>query len=261
LSQIQKSFETGREHSEMVLPDRTISDPVTVPCVFLLPQRKFPAAIGNHGYFMSKWKIAKTILLIAMVVTICIETGCVRRRIYIRAFQEGYSQVPISGAMVYVNKQPVGRTPVTCHFTHYGTMEFTVVKEGYEPLTEFRKVRAPWYQWPGIDFFSEVIWQQEITDTKQIDFQLRPERMMSQDELIDRAESMRRESQSLAKFRTQNGTTTGIIDPVTTVPTGSGTSDSSFVTPSSPYSSPGISPSNAGSIGASNSPFSNNPQP
>ena len=209
---------------------------------------------------MTKLKIVKAILLIAIVLTVCFEMGCVRRRFYIRAFQEGNSLAPISGAMVYVNKQPVGRTPVTCHFTHYGTTEFTVIKEGYESLTEFRKVRPPWYQWPGIDFFSEVVWPQEITDTKQIDFQLSPERMLSQDELVDRAESMRRESQSHATFRTGNGTTTGIINPVTTIPPAGNTTGSSLVTPSNPYFSPGIPPSNAGSIGATNSPFINNSQ-
>ena len=211
-------------------------------------------------FFMSKWKIVKTILLAAIVATICFETGCVRRRAYIRAFHEGNPHVPISGALVYVNKQPVGRTPVTCHFTHYGTMEFTVIKEGYEPLTEFRKVRAPWYQWPGIDFFSEVVWPQEITDTKQIDFQLRPERLMSQDELIDRAESMRRGSQTLATHRAESGTTTGIIDPITALPSGGNTSADLLVTPSSPYSNPGNMSPNTGSIGVQNSPFINNPQ-
>ena len=154
---------------------------------------------------MSTRTVAKTFLLLTIVITLCFDMGCVRRRMFIRAFPEGFSQ-PINGAMVYVNKQPVGQTPVTCHFTHYGTMEFTVIKEGYEPLTEYRKVRAPWYQWPGIDFFSEVVWPQEMTDTKQIDFQLRPERMITQDELIDRAEVMRRESQSLATFRADSGT-------------------------------------------------------
>jgi hypothetical protein len=210
--------------------------------------------------FMLKWKITKSILLIAIIVTFCFETGCVRRRMYIRAFPEGNAQMPISGAMVYINKQPIGRTPVTCHFTHYGTMEFTVVKEGYEPLTEFRKIRAPWYQWPGIDFFSEVVWPQEITDTKQIDFQLRPERFLTQDELIDRAESMRRESQTLATYRAESRATTGIIDPVTTLPTGGETFGGSVVTPSNPYSSPGMTPPNAGSIGVPVTPFVNNPQ-
>ena len=203
--------------------------------------------------------VVKKVLLLAIVITICFEMGCVRRRMFIRAFPEGNSQLPITGAMVYVNKQPVGRTPVTCHFTHYGTMEFTIVKEGYEPLTEYRKVRAPWYQWPGIDFFSEVVWPQQITDTKQIDFQLRPERMITQDELIDRAESMRRESQSLATFRAESGTTTGIINPVTNIPAGGEAFDNPLTAPSSPYPVTGNTPPSAGSIGVSSSPFLNNP--
>ena len=208
---------------------------------------------------MSDLLVAKKLLLIAIIITLCFEMGCVRRRMFIRAFPEGNSQMPLNGAMVYVNKQPVGRTPVTCHFTHYGTMEFTLVKEGYEPLTEYRKVRAPWYQWPGIDFFSEVVWPQTITDTKQIDFQLRPERIIAQDELIDRAESMRRESQSLSTFRTESGTTTGIINPVTNIPTGGDTLGSQVISPSSPYSGTVNAPPNAGSIGAPVSPFINAP--
>ena len=210
---------------------------------------------------MSKLMIARKILLLVIVLTLCFEMGCVRRRMCIRTFHEGYSQ-PITGAMVYVNKRPVGSTPVSCDFTHYGTMEFTVIKEGYEPLTEYRKVRAPWYQWPGIDFFSEVVWPQKITDTKQIDFQLRPARIHTQDELIDRAESMRRESQSLATFRTDSGTTTGIINPVTTLPFGGEmpSSSDSVIAPSNPYRSTDTAPTGAGSVGPPVTPFVNNPQ-
>ena len=161
--------------------------------------------------------------------------------------------MPITGAMVYVNKQPVGRTPVTASFTHYGTMEFTLVKEGYEPLTEYRKIRAPWYQWPGIDFFSEVVWPQEITDTKQLDFQLKQSRLVTQDELLERAEGMRRESQSQATYRTGNGTTTGIIDPFSTPATESSLEGTGSALP---YGN-GEIPAGAGSIGAPTSPFTN----
>ena len=203
--------------------------------------------------------VARNIFLLFIVLTLCFEMGCVRRRMYIRAFPEGNPHVPVTGATVYINKRLVGRTPVSCHFTHYGTMEFTVVKEGYESLTEYRKVRAPWYQWPGIDFLSEVVWPQKITDTKQIDFQLRPERNLTQDELVDRAESMRRESQSLAKFRTESGTTTGIINPVSTLPIGGETSGGAVIAPSNPYQRPEIAPSGAGSVGPPVSPFTNTP--
>ena len=207
---------------------------------------------------MPKQTFVLRFLLLAMIVILCCETGCVRRRMNIRAFQEGNTLVPITGAMVYVNKQPVGRTPVSCNFSHYGTMEFTVIKEGYEPLSEYRKIRAPWYQWPGIDFFSEVVWPQEITDTKRLDFQLKPERIITQDELVDRAEAMRRESQANATFRTESGTTTGIINPITT-PAGSMTGDpnmgGSIVSPSD--ASGTTRPIGAGSIGVPSTPFSN----
>lgn len=203
--------------------------------------------------------ISRNFLLLVIVLTLCLEVGCVRRRMCIRAFPDGNPHLPITGATVYVNKHPVGQTPVSCHFTHYGTMEFTVIKEGYEPLTEYRKIRAPWYQWPGIDFFSEVVWPQKITDTKQIDFQLRPEQNLTQDELIDRAESMRRESQTLATFRTESGTTTGIINPVTTLPVGGEMSGAAVIAPSDPYQRPVIAPSGVGSVGPPISPFTNTP--
>lgn len=207
--------------------------------------------------FMSKQSTCRFLVLMLLTLMLLLESGCVRRRMFIRAFPEGNAQMPITGAMVYVNKQPVGRTPVTCNFTHYGTMEFTLVKEGYEPLTEYRKIRAPWYQWPGIDFFSEVVWPQEITDNKQLDFQMKPARIITQDELVERAEALRRESQALATFRADSGTTTGIINPVTNVPGSSITND--FETGTSLES--GEIPSGAGSIGAPTSPFVNPPQP
>ena len=206
---------------------------------------------------MSKQKFVAGLLLFVIISVLFCETGCVRRRMSIRAFPDGNGLMPITGAMVYVNKKPVGRTPVTCNFSHYGTMEFTITKEGYEPLTEYRKVRAPWYQWPGIDFFSEVVWPQEITDTKHLDFQLKPERLITQDELIDRAEVMRREAQAGATFRTESGTTTGIINPVTNLPTGGQSTDSDLVSPS--VLNGGTRPVGAGSIGVSSTPFSNPP--
>ncbi|MDR1492505.1 MAG: PEGA domain-containing protein [Planctomycetaceae bacterium] len=183
---------------------------------------------------------------------------------FVRAFPEGNSQMQVSGAMVYINKEPIGRTPLTCHFTHYGTMEFTVVKEGYETATEYRKIRAPWYQFPGIDFFSEVLFPQEITDTKQIDFQLKPARTITQDELVERAEGMRREAQANATFRVNHGNAVGTINPITSPPTQNGNYDAdAFLIHSNPYSTDGYLGTtenylqNSGSVGVPSSPFAN----
>lgn len=136
--------------------------------------------------------------LIAMIVMgITLETGCVRRRLEIR------SNPP--GAMAYVNNKPVGRTPIATSFVHYGTMDFRLVKDGYETVTARKKIKAPWYQWPGVDFFSEVIWPQEITDHKVVTFEMRPERIVPADELMARAESTRRQAQAQGTFQVSNG--------------------------------------------------------
>ena len=136
-------------------------------------------------------------LFATIVFGIALETGCVRRRLDIR------SNPP--GAMAYVNNKPIGRTPISTSFVHYGTMDFRLVKDGYETVTVQKEIKAPWYQWPGIDFFSEVVWPQEISDHKVISFEMRPERIVPTDELMARAESTRRQSQAQGTFQVSNG--------------------------------------------------------
>ena len=188
---------------------------------------------------------AVTIWLLCCVI--CAETGCVRRRIFVR------SDPP--GALLYVNKKPVGHTPITLSFTHYGEMEFMLSKDGYETLREIRRIRAPWYQWPGVDFFSEVVWPQKITDLKQLDFKMDPERNVSQSELLARAESLRRESQ--AQTTLQVGTNNQGIAPIV-YPSQTPTVQSPSEWQNGYY---GGATQPSGSIGAPVSPFTNNPTP
>jgi len=193
-------------------------------------------------------------LIWLLCCVICTETGCVRRRIFVR------SDPP--GALLYVNKKPVGHTPVTLSFTHYGEMEFMLSKDGYETVKEIREIRAPWYQWPGVDFFSEVVWPQKITDLKQLDFKMDPERNVSQSELLARAESLRRESQAQTTLQVGAGNTNnqGIMPIV--VPPQSSTQSPTVQSPSglqNGYYGGMTQPS--GSIGAPVSPFINNPTP
>jgi len=186
---------------------------------------------------------------------ICAETGCVRRRIFVR------SDPP--GALLYVNKKPVGHTPITLSFTHYGEMEFTLSKDGYETVREMRKIRAPWYQWSGVDFFSEVVWPQKITDLKQLDFQMVPERNVSQSELLARAESLRRESQAQTTLQVGNTNNQGIAPIV--VPSQPPTVQSPSELQNGYYGYGGYgnggTTAPSGSIGATVSPFTNNPTP
>ena len=79
---------------------------------------------------------------------ICL-SGCVQRTMYVN------SEPP--GAIVYMNDQEVGRTPLQRDFTWYGTYDVQVRKEGYETLSTKSRVIAPWWQWPPIDLIAEFM--------------------------------------------------------------------------------------------------------
>jgi len=95
------------------------------------------------------------------------------------------------GASVYLDGKEIGRTPFSTNFTHYGKREFRVVKQGYETKTELISVPAPWYQWIGFDFISEVLLPGKLTDHKYYEFDLQPERIVPNSEIVTRAEEFR----------------------------------------------------------------------
>ena len=49
-----------------------------------------------------------------------VSTGCVRRRLTVRTNP--------TGAMVYIDHQPIGRSPVSHSITYYGTRHFEIVR-------------------------------------------------------------------------------------------------------------------------------------
>ena len=109
--------------------------------------------------------------------------GCVQRRMTIR------SNPP--GALVYVDNYEIGTTPVSTHFIYYGTREIRLVKDGYETKTVMQKFPAPWYEFPGIDFFSENCVPGEIRDQRDLTFQLERQRVVPTEQLMDQAQRLR----------------------------------------------------------------------
>ena len=116
-------------------------------------------------------------------------TGCnsVHRRMTIR------SDPP--GALVIVDGEEIGHTPAQMDFTYYGTREIKLVKDGYETLTTMQRVKAPLYQWVGPDFIADNFLPFKVTDRHEFQYRLQPQRMVPTHELIDRANSLRSESQ------------------------------------------------------------------
>jgi hypothetical protein len=121
-------------------------------------------------------------LLAAMVCSMA-TLGCVQRRMTVR------SNPP--GAMLYIDNQEIGTTPVSTNFTYYGTREFRLVKDGCETLTEKRTIPVPWYQFVPLDFVAENLVPGEIRDHRTLDFQLVPQRIVPTEEILDRAETLR----------------------------------------------------------------------
>jgi hypothetical protein len=77
------------------------------------------------------------------------------------------------GALVYLNGDEVGRTPMRKEFVWYGTYDVVIRKEGYETLVKPTEVWAPWWQLPPIDFLAELIPGPPV-DNHEVRYRLKP---------------------------------------------------------------------------------------
>ena len=122
----------------------------------------------------------------ALIGSLC-GCGSVHRRMMIR------SDPP--RALVLVEGEEKGYTPMAMDFTYYGTREFTLIKDGYETLTVIQKVKTPWYQIVPIDFFSDNLLPLKITNRHELIYPLKRQVSVPEGELLDRANALRSETQ------------------------------------------------------------------
>jgi hypothetical protein len=138
----------------------------------------------NHRAFRALQRAAYA----AALVAILLPTGCVRRRLAVR------SNPP--GAVVFVDNQHIGTTPCSVDFTYYGTREIRLIKPGFETLTVNQPIPTPWYQIPPIDFVSENLLPNKITDHRTVAFNLEPQLIVPTEQLIERGNQLRQETQA-----------------------------------------------------------------
>lgn len=62
-----------------------------------------------------------------------------------------------SGAELYFNYQYVGQTPAEFDLEWFWYHQFTLYKDGYDTVDEKVRIRAPFYLWPPIDLFWEIL--------------------------------------------------------------------------------------------------------
>lgn len=133
-------------------------------------------------------------VLILTITVGCIALGgCVERKLTVQSKPEG--------ALVFLNNQEIGRTPLTREFTYYGNVDAQVRMEGYQTLKTSKQVTAPWWQWPPLDLVAEVL-PFRFKDERTIAFTLQPA-VQSDDPapLIDRATELRGKLESSPNTR------------------------------------------------------------
>lgn len=95
-----------------------------------------------------------------------------------------------------VNGKRIGFTPVSTDFTHYGTYEISLEKDGYEPITALQKINPPWYQRFPVDFVSDNLLMTRVTNRHRMNFEMTPKNLIpANDSILDRANAIRSESQ------------------------------------------------------------------
>lgn len=101
------------------------------------------------------------------------------------------------GALVYLNGEEAGRTPMRKEFLWYGTYDVQLRKEGYVTRSEETRVWAPWWQIPPIDLVAELV-PLPLQDNHAVTYRLRPTPAQQSDPLpvIDRAREMREKLRS-----------------------------------------------------------------
>lgn len=109
--------------------------------------------------------------------------GCVERKLTINTEPQG--------AIVVLNDEEIGTSPVTVSFNWYGDYNVRVSKEGFETLKTHRKLKGPWYDKFPFDFFAQLIIPKRIVNSYEWTFELAPQQEISREELIKDAEELK----------------------------------------------------------------------
>ncbi len=110
--------------------------------------------------------------------------GCVERTVRIATRP--------TGAVVTLNDEEVGASPVKSDFLWYGDYDIVIRKPGYQTLKTHYQINAPWYEVPPLDLFSEALWPGMIHDERTLPtFELTRAEPPERAAVVDRAEELR----------------------------------------------------------------------
>jgi hypothetical protein len=127
-------------------------------------------------------------LLALMLVSLAIAVlcfGCVERKLTINTEPQG--------ALVILNDEEIGISPVTVPFNWYGDYSVRISKEEYGTLNTHRELKGPWYDQFPFDFFAQILPGRTV-DSYEWKFTLGPKVQSNREELIESAQQLKRDS-------------------------------------------------------------------
>ena len=132
--------------------------------------------------------MGKNTLLALLIVGLSVSlllSGCVERKLTINTKPQG--------ALVILNDEEIGTSPVTVSFEWYGDYWIRISKEGYESLNTHRPLKRPWHDRPPFDFFAQITNPNRIVDSYEWTFPLESKKQVSREELIQAAEKLEKQ--------------------------------------------------------------------
>lgn len=128
----------------------------------------------------------KTFLLVFVAVSVlfCFCTGCVERKLAI-------STEP-SGALVSLNDEEIGTSPVTVGFEWYGDYSVRITKDGYQTLKTHQNLERPLRDKFPFDLFADMF--SSRIDEYNWSFKLEPLQPIDKEELIKSAVSLQKQA-------------------------------------------------------------------
>lgn len=131
---------------------------------------------------MERWNLNK-ILLLSVLFSVVLVSGCVERKLTINTEPQG--------AVVVLNDEEIGLSPVTVSFNWYGDYNVMISKEGYETLKTHRELKGPYYDSFPFDFFAGPANPKMIEDSYTWDFKLSEKKPVNSEQLIKDANNLK----------------------------------------------------------------------
>lgn len=138
-------------------------------------------------------KMLRSFQFMVLIAALFAFSGCVTRSITVKTNP--------SNALVYIDNELIGESPVTMPFTYYGHRKIMIERKDengvltHERIIAYEKTKAPFYEIFPLDFFSELLLPIRLKDDQVFSYNLVEVKPLSikdqQEKMLKNAEELR----------------------------------------------------------------------